>query len=86
MLGVQSAGHHEFRDHYRYSVSSIRMLTDRARALGVTDFLTTEKDAVRLERHSGEFDGFTVFFPCMRVEFLDGESDFFDRIFARIYR
>jgi tetraacyldisaccharide 4'-kinase len=37
-----------FRDHHRYEMRDIEAIVDTARKLGVTGFVTTEKDAVKL--------------------------------------
>ena len=39
-----------FRDHYWFTADDVRRIAERARALGVDQVVTTEKDAVRLER------------------------------------
>jgi tetraacyldisaccharide 4'-kinase len=52
---VESAGWHvvgtmPFRDHYRYRQSDVARMASAARAAAAAIVLTTEKDAVRLER------------------------------------
>jgi tetraacyldisaccharide-1-P 4'-kinase len=39
-----------FRDHYRYRQSDVEKITAAARSAAAAIVLTTEKDAVRLER------------------------------------
>jgi len=47
--GVQAAGHHSFRDHHVYTEVDIRELCREASRAGANGFLTTEKDAVKLD-------------------------------------
>jgi tetraacyldisaccharide 4'-kinase len=52
---VSAAGWHlvgsmSFRDHHRFSDADVKRFGDAARAAGAAIILTTEKDAVRLER------------------------------------
>jgi tetraacyldisaccharide 4'-kinase len=47
--GVQAAGHHLFRDHHRYTENDIRELCQEAGRAGADGFLTTEKDAPKLD-------------------------------------
>jgi tetraacyldisaccharide 4'-kinase len=56
---VSAAGWHlvgsmSFRDHHRFSDADVKRFGDAARAAGAAIILTTEKDAVRLERCSLE--------------------------------
>ncbi|MGA2961596.1 MAG: tetraacyldisaccharide 4'-kinase [Candidatus Korobacteraceae bacterium] len=46
--GVHPAGHHWFRDHHAYTEADIRGLCREASRSGADGFLTTEKDAVKL--------------------------------------
>jgi tetraacyldisaccharide 4'-kinase len=39
-----------FPDHYRYRLSDVTRVADAARAAGASAIVTTEKDAVRLQR------------------------------------
>ena len=48
--GWTLAGTQAFRDHHRYTDADLVRLTAAARAAGASAFLTTEKDAVRLDR------------------------------------
>jgi tetraacyldisaccharide 4'-kinase len=47
--GVHVAGHHSFRDHHAYTEADIRGLCREAGRAGADGFLTTEKDAVKLD-------------------------------------
>ncbi len=46
--GLQPAETVEFRDHHRYTAEDMRSLVARAKAAGADSFVTTEKDAVKL--------------------------------------
>ena len=48
--GFEVAGEVAFRDHHWYSREDVARIADRARALNVDLVVTTEKDAVRVER------------------------------------
>lgn len=47
--GVSATATVAFRDHYSYSVADMRKLVARAKASGADGFVTTEKDAVKLD-------------------------------------
>jgi tetraacyldisaccharide 4'-kinase len=49
-IGFDVAEEIAFRDHHWFSSDDVRRVADRARALGANHIITTEKDAVRLER------------------------------------
>jgi tetraacyldisaccharide 4'-kinase len=48
--GWRIVGQMIFRDHYRYRQSDVEKITAAARSAAAAIVLTTEKDAVRLER------------------------------------
>jgi tetraacyldisaccharide 4'-kinase len=48
--GLEVAGEVAFRDHHWYSHEDVARIADRARVLNVDLIVTTEKDAVRVER------------------------------------
>lgn len=48
--GIPIAARRAFPDHHRYTQAGLDRLAAQARAAGATALLTTEKDAVRLER------------------------------------
>jgi len=47
--GVHVAGQHWFRDHHAYTDADVQRLCQEASSAGADGFLTTEKDAVKLE-------------------------------------
>jgi tetraacyldisaccharide 4'-kinase len=48
--GWRIVGQMTYRDHYRYRQSDVAKMTESARSAAAAIVLTTEKDAVRLER------------------------------------
>ena len=52
--GLKVAHFHPFPDHHVYTLADMRMLTREAKRAGADCFLTTEKDAVKLD---GELRG-----------------------------
>lgn len=77
MLGARSVEHTDFPDHHEYSEAALRDLVGAANRHGVEAFLTTEKDALRLEKVSFGFGTYPVYYPEMKLEFLEQEEDFF---------
>jgi tetraacyldisaccharide 4'-kinase len=51
--GWRIAGSMAFRDHHPYRAADGKRIVEAARAAGATTILTTEKDAVRMERLDG---------------------------------
>jgi tetraacyldisaccharide 4'-kinase len=49
--GIVLAGTRSFHDHHRYSSDDIHQLLRLRKQHGATTFLTTEKDAINLDRH-----------------------------------
>jgi tetraacyldisaccharide 4'-kinase len=82
-IGVSSVDHADYPDHHAYTIDDVRELVRRADACGAGGFLTTEKDAVRLEPLFREFGGRSVYSTRMRVDFLDDEREFFGMIERR---
>lgn len=58
-LGAEVKKEFLFFDHYLYVEKDIRMLIAQAQSLGIEDFVTTAKDAVKIEQFK-EFLGFGV--------------------------
>lgn len=82
-LGFTSMHHETFPDHHAYNRDDVRRLIRLADTHAAEAFLTTEKDAVRLESILPEFGGRAVYYLEMRIEFLDNEHDFFAMINQR---
>jgi tetraacyldisaccharide 4'-kinase len=67
-----------FKDHHQYSPSDVAAIQARMTSSGATAVFTTDKDAVRLERHSGALPVYRV---PLKVEF-DPASALFESIQA----
>lgn len=77
-LELKVKEHVVFRDHHRFDSKDHRKLVNRARQLGATALITTEKDAVK-------FSGFDksetpVYYVTVEVEFLQGEAPLWEAI------
>ena len=84
-LGIRSVHQVNFPDHFAYTASSIQSLLGKARAAGVNELFTTEKDAVRLHAFDAVFGDYRVYYPRMKLDFLDDEDEFFDMIERRCF-
>jgi len=71
--GVATAGEVIFRDHHAYRERDVARLVERARQCGANGFVTTEKDAVKLDAamHLMLAQVGLVMVPELRVSFLD---------------
>ncbi len=58
--GVQAAGQHLFRDHHAYTKADIQRLCREASRAGADGFLTTEKDAVKLDALGAQLPNLAV--------------------------
>jgi tetraacyldisaccharide 4'-kinase len=58
--GVHVAGHHSFRDHHAYTEADIQELCREAGRAGADGFLTTEKDAVKLDALQAQLPNLAV--------------------------
>jgi len=77
-LELKVKEHVVFADHHRFDLKDHRNLVNRARQLGATALITTEKDAVK-------FSGFDksvmpVYYVTVEVEFLQGEAPLWEAI------
>jgi tetraacyldisaccharide 4'-kinase len=82
-LGVESVHHETFPDHFAYTDDAVAHLARLATTHRADGFLTTEKDAVRLEPFRGVIDTRPLYYPRLRLDFLDGEREFFSMIEQR---
>jgi tetraacyldisaccharide 4'-kinase len=85
-LGTESVGHVDFPDHHTFRDRDVLDLVRQARGMGMTDLLTTEKDAVRLTALLPMFEDIRIHYPEMQVEFLHDEHDFFTLVEERLRR
>ena len=63
-----------FLDHHWFSESELREISSSARETGVDFIVTTEKDAVRIEKDPDL--GFPLYFLRLEIEILEGAADF----------
>jgi len=68
-IGVQPVGFKSFGDHHAYSQKDIDYMMREARGLGAEAFLTTHKDAVKLE--TMDFGDVTLYLAMLEVKIHD---------------
>ena len=66
--GVQAAGHRWFRDHHAYTEADIHGLCREADRAGADGFLTTEKDAVKLDALPAQLPNLAVVSLSLELE------------------
>lgn len=71
-LGILPAHHSIFPDHHRYAPSDLREIARRMQEVGARIALTTEKDAVRLEKMSLPFSVVTL---GVKLILTDGHAE-----------
>ncbi|MCB2204679.1 tetraacyldisaccharide 4'-kinase [bacterium] len=80
-MGMEVADTMQFPDHHWYNSDDMQKLHNRAEALGTELLVTTEKDAVRLQKHAGALSMFEVRYPQLELEFIDGDdAKFFEEV------
>jgi len=77
-LELKVKEHVVFKDHHRFDLKDYRSLVNKARQLGTTALITTEKDAIR-------FSGFDksempTYYVTVEMEFLQGEARLWEAI------
>ena len=77
-LELKVKEHVVFADHHRFDLKDYRNLVNRAKQLGATALITTEKDAVRLLGFDKSV--MPVYYVTVEVEFLQGEAPLWDTI------
>lgn len=72
-----------FRDHHRYTAGDIEEVAAFCRAAGIRHAVTTHKDAVKLKELAAGFHGGPDLW-CLdiRIKFVRGEQEFYDRVFG----
>jgi tetraacyldisaccharide 4'-kinase len=68
VAGVQASGQHLFRDHHAYTEADIQRLCREASRAGADGFLTTEKDAVKLDALGAQLPNLAVARLSMELE------------------
>ena len=66
--GLQAVGQHLFRDHHAYTQADIQRLCLEASRAGADGFLTTEKDAVKLDALGAQLPNLAVARLSMELE------------------
>jgi tetraacyldisaccharide 4'-kinase len=74
--GVDAAVFETFADHHWYAADDLRKLRAMADRADISMFVTTEKDAVRLRDVDGSAELTELWYPELRLEFIDGEEEF----------
>lgn len=78
MESVSLVGNRYFSDHHRFSGKELRNVEEEAIQAGAEALLTTEKDAARLRW--SRLRGLPIFVLCIRIRFLEGETELMQRI------
>jgi tetraacyldisaccharide 4'-kinase len=79
-LGVEVKKDFVFIDHYSYTEKDIQMLIAQAQSLGIEDFVTTAKDAVKLEQFKELFGERRCWILKIEIELKKGKEEVFERI------
>ncbi len=69
-----------FWDHYSYTEKDIQMLIAQAQSLGIENFVTTAKDAVKLEPFKELFGKRRCWILKIKIELKKGKGEVFERI------
>lgn len=79
-LGIEVKKDFVFLDHYSYTEKDIHMLIAQAQNLGIKDFVTTAKDAVKLEPFKELFGERRCWILKIKIELKKGQEKIFERI------
>ncbi len=69
-----------FCDHYLYCANDIQTLVEKAKNLGVEDFVTTAKDAVKILQFKGLFGACRCWILKIEIDLIKGKEQVFERI------
>lgn len=86
LLECEDVGSIQFPDHHTYTQFDVHKILSAYHQSNASLLLTTEKDAMRLEERKHLFDSAPLFYPEMKVEFLQNESEFYHIIDKKILR
>jgi len=75
-LGIQVVGSSTFRDHHWFSDDDVAEILRQAGKTGAGAIITTEKDAVRLERFSQSFARIPLYVVVMEMRLLRDQQAF----------
>ncbi|MBI5427026.1 MAG: tetraacyldisaccharide 4'-kinase [Nitrospinae bacterium] len=82
-LGVRLTLFRAFPDHHPYAPEDLKSLEEDARRTGAEFILTTDKDAVKLDKKAFAL---TALVARVKLEILDGEEDFLRRLLGEAGR
>lgn len=74
-MGAELALRRRYVDHHRFTEEELSSFFEKAKAMGVHQIITTEKDAVRFPKVMKTF-GLEVYFLRLEIEILKGGEDF----------
>jgi tetraacyldisaccharide 4'-kinase len=90
LLEDKSRSYHmlQYPDHHIFNIDEMREMSKKFRELGEGEkiILTTEKDAVRLEKFSTDMESLPFYVIPIRHQFLFGQSDEFRAVVADFIR
>lgn len=84
-LGLNISKHFMFRDHYWYKEKDLRRIKDYCAEHKIDSVIITEKDAVKLKAFSLQPSAFSLLVLGIRLEIIENEERFIDRLLG-IYR
>lgn len=79
-LGVKVLEHMKFPDHYNYAQEDIRKIMKRCGEVELDIILTTEKDAVKLNRMSFSFGNYPLMTLVVHIDIIFGREHLIDRL------
>lgn len=81
-LGLEVASYQKYPDHYRYSQRDIEILVDEALSKEASILITTQKDAIRLQKMNLKFDNVKILVLVVKVKILNDEGALNSRLFS----
>lgn len=79
-IGVDVAGHIVFGDHHNYTQADVERIARRCNEKAFDIMITTEKDAVKLDRLSISFAKYTLMTLVVENEITNGREILIDRL------
>ena len=80
-MGAQVKERRDFSDHHRYAPKDIQAIVKSCAAAGISFIVTTEKDAVKLRRWTGEIPkGLRAISLSIKIDIIHGEGRLVERI------
>jgi tetraacyldisaccharide 4'-kinase len=81
-LGLKINKHFIFRDHHMYAKNDIKQIEDYCKKNSLDTVVTTEKDAVKLQRAESKGQRAEYLVLKVRLEIIENEDGFSDRLFG----